>query len=111
MEIKDIPLVDTPDIFQQAVQAEMDKFAKHDWQISVLAVKVKTDTPYIDKTVVSTTYKAYLEILNSLTVVSYEHCSKPEWNWRETHVDQLIAGDIEVFLQHSKWFKPPYTTI
>lgn len=110
MGVKDIPLADTPDIFQQAVQTEINYFANCNVSVNVLAIKVYTATPYTDKTVVTTTYKAYIEIGTCMTVVRYEQCSKPEWNYEDTHVNRLTFGDIEIFLQYSRWFNPSYIT-
>lgn len=91
MEIKHISIEETPEEFKQAVQYQLDLFAKQ--RPKILTIRAITNTPYIDKTIISTTYKAYLEVLNTMVVVSYDEISKPEWNVLNPRIDSFTIGD------------------
>lgn len=100
MKIKELKLEETPEKFQTAVNKQIVDNAKY--HPKLLVIKAYKNTPYIDKSIVSTIYKAYLEIFNALVVVGHEEISKPEWNNREPWTSELILGDIDIFVRYSE---------
>jgi hypothetical protein len=103
MEITPVSLESTPAAFQDEVNKQINLFK--DWPLKMLAIRSITNTPYTDKTIVSTTYKAYFEVMNTMFVVRFEETTKKEWNNLKPSVDTLTIGDIEVFVRNSDWLR------
>ena len=75
-------------------------------EAEILATSVKETTPFTDKSLIVTTYKVYTEWTNLLSVFWFSVSSHSEFNlYRKVEHDSMIAGDIDVFLEHSSWFK------
>lgn len=95
-----IELCDMPEILQKAVK---EYFKKHKGA-KVLSLKVYESTPYKDNSLKDVRYSAYLEWGNLLTVISVDE--NPFQNLEDTlKTSSMIAGDIEIFLKNSWWFR------
>ncbi len=70
----------------------------------LLTTTIRESWPYKDKSIKDTTYGAYLEWGNLLTVLSIMECSKHEWSDDEVKNSSMKAGDIQEFIKHSIWF-------
>jgi len=63
-----------------------------------------TSNMYKDKSIVSTTYRAYILYGNLFEVMRYTFCSKPEWNYDKVDSDSMIMHEIEMCFKKSGMF-------
>lgn len=62
-----------------------------------------TSNMYKDKSIISTTYRAYILYGNLFEVMRYTVCSKPEWNFDKVDSDSMIAWEIQVCYEKGGW--------
>jgi hypothetical protein len=96
---------DIPETFPVKLREAIEGYLSK-WENSkLLTTKIFEHTPFIDKSVVVITYKAYLEWGNLLTVLSFDKESKDLLTSFGVSESSMIVGDINVFLENSRWFK------
>jgi len=64
-----------------------------------------TSNIYIDKSISTTTYRAYILYGNLFEVIRITECSNPEWNHNEVNSDSMIAWEIKMCFEKSGFFK------
>jgi hypothetical protein len=96
-----IELSQCPDILQDTVNKYLSEYNTS----KLLCVKTIESTPYKDKSITRSSYRAYVEWANLLSVFNFTTCSKEEWTDTEVREDKMIAGDISEFIKQSWWFK------
>jgi len=63
-----------------------------------------TSTPYKDKSITVTNYRAYIVWGNLFEVLRFRTCSNPEWNYDEVSSDSMIMWEIEMCYKKSGMF-------
>lgn len=88
---------------EKLVNAVMDYIENHKGS-ELLHYDFYTSTPYKDKSITSTVYRAYILFGNLFEVMRYRTCSKPEWNYDEVDSDSMIAHEIKICFEKSRFF-------
>ncbi|WP_274362729.1 hypothetical protein [Paenibacillus thermotolerans] len=99
-----IQLDEAPEILQKAVMKSIETMSKYA-ESKVLCVTKTISAPYKDKSILCTTYNAYLETVNFLETFRYSECSKTEWTDQEVRKNAMNIGEIMEFVKHSEWLK------
>ena len=63
-----------------------------------------TSTPYKDKSITITNYRAYIVWGNLFEVLRFRICSNQEWNHNEVTSDSMIMWEIEMCYKKSGMF-------
>lgn len=100
MEIQRVPIWDVPEILRSTIEKYREDMAKYG-EVELLQIQKKLDTPYKDKSQIVTTYKAFLQHDNYLSVFRYE----PHISPNEIEKYGLTIGEITTFIKHSVWMK------
>lgn len=99
--MNNINIDECPEEFQNSIQ----KYLVNHKGAKIHLISTNTSTPYNDKSITRTYYKAYLEWGNLLSVLYYSTCTKEEWSDSSVSEIFMMAGDIDVFIKNSFWFK------
>jgi hypothetical protein len=92
-------LDNVPEPLQKRVNEELERFN----YAKLLSVVVMETTPYKDKSIIDTIYKAFIEVANYCYTYTYTVCSKPEWNFSTDKVRESALNyfEIEEFVKKS----------
>lgn len=73
--------------------------------VKILTADIRESRPYRDKAIVETVYCIYVERGNVLSVFRTVGSNRPGYGSDRVYHDSMLAGDVRVFIEESRWFK------